>query len=42
LNSNFQPNSYPQRLQEGADETSIKTSNLIYMWRAEMKEEKGV
>ena len=25
----FQPYSYPQRLQEGADETMINTSNLL-------------
>ena len=40
-NNNFQPYSYPQRLQECADGTSIKKiSNLTYTWRAEMKEGK--
>ena len=39
LTNNFQPYSYPQRLQKCVDGTSIKkTSNLIYMWRADMKE----
>ena len=39
LNSNFQPYSYSQRLQEGTDGTGINTSNLVYKWRVEM--EKG-
>ena len=38
LNNNFQPYSYSQRLQEGADGTRINTGNLIYTWRVEMKE----
>ena len=43
LNSDFQPYSHPQRLQKCADGTSIKEiSNLIYTWKAEMKEGKGV
>ena len=38
LNINFQPYSYSQRFQEGADGTWINTSDLIYTWRVEMKE----
>ena len=39
LSSNFQPYSYPQRFQKGANRTSIKKiSNLTYTWRVEMKE----
>ena len=38
LNSTFQPYSYSQRLQEGVDGTRINTSNLMYMWRVEIKE----
>ena len=37
LNSAFQPNSYPQRLQEDADGTRINTSNLMSTWRVEMR-----
>ena len=40
MNSNFQPYSYPYKLQEGANETEINTSNLVYTWRVEMKEER--
>ena len=35
MNSDFLPYSYSQILQEGADGTMIKTSNLIYTWRVE-------
>ena len=43
LNRDFYPYSCLQRLQEGANGTSIKEiSNLIYTWKAEMKEGKGV
>ena len=43
MNSNFQPYSYPQRLQEDVDGISIKKiSNLTYTWRAEMKEGEGI
>ena len=38
LNNTFQPYSYSQRLQEGADGTMINTNNLMYMWRVEIKE----
>ena len=38
LNNTFQPYSYSQRLQEGADVTRINTSNLMYMWMVEIKE----
>ena len=31
-----------QRLQEGADRTSINTNHLAYTWRAEMKGEEGI
>ena len=37
MNSNFQPYSYSQRLQEGADGIRINTSNLVYTWKVEMK-----
>ena len=37
LNSNFQPYSYSQRLQESVDGIKINTNNLIYSWRVEMK-----
>ena len=37
LNNNFQPYSYFQRLQEGADMTEIGINNLIYTWRAKIK-----
>ena len=37
LNSNFQPYSYSQRFQKSADGIRINTSNLIYMWKVEMK-----
>ena len=43
LNNAFQPYSYPQRLQEGADKTSIHTSihtsNLMSTWWVEMRGE---
>ena len=39
LNSAFQLYSYPQRLQEGADGTSINISNLTSTWRVEMRGE---
>ena len=43
LDSNFQPYSHPQRLQEDADGTSIREiSNLIYTWRAKMKKGKEI
>ena len=43
MNSNFQPYSYPQRLQEDVDGISIKRiSNLTYTWRVEMKEGEGI
>ena len=38
LNSNFQPYSYFQRLQESANRTGINVRNLVYPWRVEMKE----
>ena len=38
LNSNFQPYSYSQILQEGADWIEINARNLVYTWRVEMKE----
>ena len=38
LDSNFQPYSYSQRFQEGADGTRIKASDLVYMWRVKIKE----
>ena len=31
-----------QRLQEGADGTSINTNHLDYMWRVEMKREDSI
>ena len=40
LNRNFQPYSYSQRLQEGVDGIRNNTSNPIYTWRVEMKEER--
>ena len=42
LSSNFQPYSYFQRFQEGADGTRINANNLIYKWRVEMKEEDSI
>ena len=42
LNSNFQPYSYSQRLQEGTDGTGINTSNLVYTWRVEMEKEDSI
>ena len=39
LNRVFQSYSYPQRLQEGADGTSINTNNLMSMWRVDMRRE---
>ena len=38
MNSNFQPYSYSQRLQEVVDGTRINVRNLVYTWRVEMKE----
>ena len=40
LNSIFQPYSYSQKLQEGADGIKINTSNLRYTWRVEMKDKR--
>ena len=42
LNSNFQTYSYYQRLQEGANGTSINISNLPYTWRERGKKEGSV
>ena len=42
MNNNIQPYSYPQRLQEGTDGIRIKASNLIYTWKAEMKQNKVI
>ena len=42
LNSNIQPYNYPQRLQEGIDGIRIKTNNLIYTWKAEMKQNRVI
>ena len=38
LNSNFQPYSYSQILQEGANWIEINTRNLVYTRRVKMKE----
>ena len=38
LNSNFQPYSYSQILQEGADWTEINARNLVYTSMVKMKE----
>ena len=42
LNSAFQPYSYYQRLQEGANGISINRSNLMSTWRVEMRGECGI
>ena len=42
LNSVFQPYSYPQRLQEGTDGTSINVNHSAYTWRVEMKGEDSI
>ena len=42
MNNIFQLYNYPQRLQEGADETSININHLTCTWRVEMKEEDSI
>ena len=42
MNSVFQPYSYSQRIQEGADGTSIDTNHLAYTWGVEMKGEDSI
>ena len=42
MNSNIQPYIYPQRLQEGVNGIRIRTSNLIYTWRAEKKKKGNI
>ena len=42
LNINIHPYSYPQRLQEGADEIRIKANNLISTWKVEVKQNRVI
>jgi len=42
MNSNIQSYNCPQRLQGDVDGTRTKASNLIYTWRAEMKQKRVI